>query len=54
MLRKNTKQAAQVGACGLPWIRAVNEQCEEMSVWGFDRLDRILEFLGRKSLPSML
>ena len=44
-LRKNSDEAFQAGAFGLPWYVATNEKGEKESFWGVDSVGKVLEHL---------
>jgi 2-hydroxychromene-2-carboxylate isomerase len=46
ILTRNTNQAFDDGAFGLPWIVASNRKGEMEGFWGFDHLGQICEFMG--------
>ena len=46
LLQKNTTQAIQDGAFGLPFFVATNAQGKKEVFWGFDRIGLVQEFLG--------
>lgn len=45
ILARNTDQALEDGAFGLPWFVCVNEEGEKRSFWGVDHLVLVTEFL---------
>lgn len=45
-LRRNSEEAFQAGAFGLPWYVATNEKGETQSFWGVDSVGKVLEHLG--------
>lgn len=46
LLNKNTDQAFQAGAFGLPYFLATNEKSETEAFWGVDHLALVTEHLG--------
>ncbi|PNS20527.1 2-hydroxychromene-2-carboxylate isomerase [Sphaceloma murrayae] len=45
-LIKNTEQAVENGAFGMPWMLATNSKGETEGFWGFDHLGQVVEYLG--------
>ncbi|KAF2096188.1 hypothetical protein NA57DRAFT_59245 [Rhizodiscina lignyota] len=55
LLKKYTDEVFRDGACGVPWVVAERENGDTISVWGFDHLGVVLDFLvPDKKLPPML
>lgn len=44
-LVKNTDQALNEGAFGLPWFQCENGRGEKEGFWGFDHLGQVVRFL---------
>lgn len=45
VLTRNTDEALQDGACGLPWFRVTNVEGKIGSFCGFDHLLQIIDFV---------
>ncbi len=45
-LAKNTDEAFDSGAFGLPWFSCTDTTGETKRFWGFDRLGQVVQFLG--------
>lgn len=46
ILTKNSDQAVEEGAFGLPWVVATNSKGETESFWGVDHLGQVVAHLG--------
>jgi 2-hydroxychromene-2-carboxylate isomerase len=46
LLAKNTDQALEDGAFGLPWFVAENSKAERETFWGVDHLGLVVQHLG--------
>lgn len=46
ILARNTDQALEDGAFGLPWFVCTNEEGEKQTFWGVDHIVLVTEFLG--------
>ncbi|KAF2236217.1 thioredoxin-like protein [Viridothelium virens] len=52
LLRKNTQEALDDGACGLPWFSVINSAGEQDVFWGFDHIGQVTRFLGLEKIRS--
>jgi len=45
-LVRNTGQAFEEGAFGIPWFQCTNGNGETEGFWGFDHIGQVVRFLG--------